>query len=52
MQKIYYKFSLKIDLADIKVAYEKMYNISLYDEVQREVSGDNAKLLLALVKKA
>jgi len=39
----------EIDIKRIKRYYKQLYEISLYDEVKKELSGDYQKLLLALI---
>ena len=39
----------EIDLAAIKIAYQTMYQKSLYDAVKSETSGDYQKLLLGII---
>ena len=39
----------EIDIKRIKRYYQQLYEISLYDEVKKQLSGDYQKLLLALI---
>jgi annexin A6 len=40
----------EVDMKQIKIEYEKVYNVSLEKDVQDDVSGDYGKLLLSLSK--
>ena len=39
----------EIDIGRIKRYYKQLYNITLYEAVQKNISGDYQKLLLALI---